>query len=67
MEEGELELGSVLQSYRLIIYPYTYQGTARILLRQMRQVLNDICGECDLPFSERSPYCPRMIWDKHPR
>lgn len=66
-QEGELELGAVLASYELIIYPYTYQGTARILLRQMREVLNNVCGECDTSFNERSPYCPHRVWDKHPR
>lgn len=37
-EDGELALARVLSSFGLIIYPYTYQGTARILIRQMRQV-----------------------------
>lgn len=31
----EIELGHALQAYGLIIQPYTYQGTARLLLANL--------------------------------
>jgi hypothetical protein len=36
-ETGEHDLARILEYYHLIIRPYTYQGTARILLRELRQ------------------------------
>lgn len=43
------------------------KAQARWTVIEDRSWRRGTCGECGLPWSQPSPGCPRVIWDRHPR